>query len=900
MFFRKISVISCVLLGACASGGSGGVSGTAPPTPQPPVVTPPPPATLAAQPVGTTYTLAAHNGIEGFAVSTSTLSGVIGAQAIASPTGQVVKTTSGFGLTIPNGDQVFIDTSGASSQRIAPNLYFATLVPGSTAFMFRQGTALAYSDFGIWDEVNLRSFFHSETRVSLRGSNMGGVIAYGLKTEQMPVSGSATFTGSALGVYAIGLFGSGSFSSDSVKLVADFQTGRIAGSIANLAVLDVSVPSRLNDLYLSTGTISGASFTGSITAGANASDSSLDFAGTTGSFNGQFNGPNAAEAGGTFLLTNEQLALRLAGSFAATGQSTPAGQPVPTMPAAPTSVASAPAGTAFALFNRYGIESLDIRNAGTTAASATFAANPSATITIANDGFSLTFSDTTVSVFKNAARTTGPNGTALFASDIAASSRQGRFMAGTGLTYAAYGSWDQLGSPPTMGLPGTARNSVAAGVVAYGVRTTQMPTTGSATYTGGVTGLYFLSGDSGAITGGVSRLVADFSKGGATAPAVAGAITNITGQSAVTAGTRFLSDIFFTGSFANNASFVAQATGGANVAAADFSTALGMTSGAFYGPNAAELAGTFNLADPGLGISIIGAFGGTGQLTPSGQPAPTVPTPQVIDPNAPLTAVAAGVAFSGIRGAQLPVPVVSGPNTGISLAAVVQTTSGVAFKFGGDGAATLGAAAKGNFGYFGPITGANGATTGMIHLVDNPLTYSSYGTWTQSTATSPAAPPALEASTSQAAVFSYGNPTTLAQMPTTGTATYTGGIVGHFSTEPTGFGVITSGVLNLNADFARAAVSGGVVNVLALRPGAAPGMVDRLNDIALKQTFYNGVAGFYGNAAALPTPAATIDLGGPQGGYSGFFYGPGAPEIAGSLYLNDGHSYVQAAFAGRK
>jgi hypothetical protein len=43
-----------------------------------------------------------------------------------------------------------------------------------------------------------------------------------------------------------------------------------------------------------------------------------------------------------------------------------------------------------------------------------------------------------------------------------------------------------------------------------------------------------------------------------------------------------------------------------------------------------------------------------------------------------------------------------------------------------------------------------------------------------------------------------------------------------------------------------------------------------------------------------------MDLGGPQGSYAGQFYGPGAPEVAGTLSVNDGHSYLQLGFAGKK
>ncbi len=761
-------------------------------------------------------------------------------------------------------------------------------------------------------------------------ASSGGVFTYGLPTPQIPTSGSATFTGTAAGLY-FSQSSTGAFSSDSVKLVADFQTNRMGGAITN--VVSTADGARFSDIYFTPGPISSAGFTGSVTTGLNASNPTLSLSAPTGSFSGQFNGPNAAEASGTFFLRSGESGYRLTGAFAASGQATPAGQTAPVPPVTPTTLASVPAGSRFVFDYGSALNAFDIHSSstGTGAPTGTFL-YPRATVATTSDGFSLTLPDAQTGVFKTSAGIAGPNGGRLFNADIPGGSisRSVRFMAGSPLAYAAYGAWDELATPSasfapgTPAVPGTSRTgAVSGGVLVYGIYSNQIPTLGSATYTGGVTGLYFLPGDSGAIVGGSTRLVADF-----TQRSVAGAITNITGQSSLASGTGTLSDIFFKGAFDGGVAFGGSAVGGANVSAADLSTATGSVSGAFYGPQGAEVAGVVNLTDTALGIGIAAAFGGSGVITPNGQPTPSVPGPPALGLSTTLATLPAGFSFENTSSTinappfynyVLPVPLGGGDtNTDPNLYRVTQTSSGRAFRLVGySGSISLGAADKGPLGYFGPFKDTAGASAGMAHIAENPLTYSSYGTWALSKDTAPAARPGLESTTSRVGVFVYGIETAVAQMPTTGAATYRGGMAGQFAAEGIGSGVVTGGNLTLTADFAARKVDGAITNITAVRLGAAPGVADRLNDIVLAPSTFTART-FSGIAAALATPGATIDLraaqifpgpecpcyggGGLLGTYNGGFYGPNAAEIAGAIRMQDGfgRNVLQGSFAGAK
>ncbi|MGH7015806.1 MAG: transferrin-binding protein-like solute binding protein [Caulobacteraceae bacterium] len=187
-----------------------------------------------------------------------------------------------------------------------------------------------------------------------------------------------------------------------------------------------------------------------------------------------------------------------------------------------------------------------------------------------------------------------------------------------GLQYTSYGFWNVNPS-------GSDSQPIYAGVYAGGKpgvsQTTSMPTTGSATYSGGATGLVVEPGatssgaDGGRFTG-ASSLTANF-----TTSAITGSISGITvytvnnGSGGPTLiGT--LNDIGLSATISGAAfNGTADVTGAAGTAF-DITGATGKLHGAFYGPSAAEATGVFYLTGGTNNVSVAGSFGAK-QTTPS-------------------------------------------------------------------------------------------------------------------------------------------------------------------------------------------------------------------------------------------------------------------------------------------
>lgn len=178
-----------------------------------------------------------------------------------------------------------------------------------------------------------------------------------------------------------------------------------------------------------------------------------------------------------------------------------------------------------------------------------------------------------------------------------------------GLSYTEYGQWtvDETTAAPAAlyaGVYGGGKPGVAP--------TAAMPTTGTATYSGSATG-YVSQADSTASTGtlanfsGTATLTANFSSG-----AMTGSVTGINaygigGSNRTLVGT--VNDIAFGGAITGN-SFVANATAqGTAGTAFDITGSKGTMSGAFYGPTAQEVAGTFSLTGGTHSVTVLGAFG---------------------------------------------------------------------------------------------------------------------------------------------------------------------------------------------------------------------------------------------------------------------------------------------------
>jgi len=156
------------------------------------------------------------------------------------------------------------------------------------------------------------------------------------------------------------------------------------------------------------------------------------------------------------------------------------------------------------------------------------------------------------------------------------------------------------------------------------------------------------------------------------------------------------------------------------------------------------------------------------------------------------------------------------------------------------------------------------------------LSYATYGAWTR----------ALSATSVVGfGVFATGTPSTIAQMPTTGVATFTGTAMGFVVPSASADTASFTGTAALNTDFATRTITGQVSSIVT-RNIATPATTGTLGTIVFGSGTY-GSSGltFSGMAAAVPQTGAAYDLTGATGQFAGVFYGPNAAEAAGSFNL---------------
>lgn len=196
-------------------------------------------------------------------------------------------------------------------------------------------------------------------------------------------------------------------------------------------------------------------------------------------------------------------------------------------------------------------------------------------------------------------------------------------------------------------------------------------------------------------------------------------------------------------------------------------------------------------------------------------------------------------------------------------------------------------------------------TSSLAHIANfapaNGLLYTDYGLWSvDPTATSGAL---------YLGAFGGGklnvSATAASAMPTTGSASYTGGAAGYASqgdsTLALGKTGTFYGTLNLTANFAANSISGTVTNInvyqLANNNGTVMGT---LNDITLNGTLSG--ASISGTATANPASVGTaINATGAAGLLGGSFYGPSGQEVAGTFTLFGGtHNVVVTGGFGGK
>ena len=178
---------------------------------------------------------------------------------------------------------------------------------------------LQYASFGLWE---LRPCPPNTCLAKYVGTYGGGAPG-NAQTAAMPTTGSASFTGGAVGrlaqpaslnpTNAANYYGT-------INLTANFASGAISGAVTGIQLYapgnnTTPLAGTSNDVML-TGTIAGSGFSGTATAGLTVG-TAFDLTGASGNLRGGFYGPNAAEAGGVFSLTGGPKETTLSGSFGA-------------------------------------------------------------------------------------------------------------------------------------------------------------------------------------------------------------------------------------------------------------------------------------------------------------------------------------------------------------------------------------------------------------------------------------------------------------------------------------------------------------------------------------------------------------------------------------------------------
>ncbi|MBU6207533.1 MAG: transferrin-binding protein-like solute binding protein [Alphaproteobacteria bacterium] len=144
------------------------------------------------------------------------------------------------------------------------------------------------------------------------------------------------------------------------------------------------------------------------------------------------------------------------------------------------------------------------------------------------------------------------------------------------------------------------------------------------------------------------------------------------------------------------------------------------------------------------------------------------------------------------------------------------------------------------------------------------------------------------------------SPTPIASMPTTGTATYSGGAYGLVTLASTSTNGVASvsdfyGTSNLTANFATGGITGSITGINAYSVGGGSGqtLYGTLNTIGLTAKIsgssFAGTTSVTGGAGT----ATAFDLTGATGKISGAFYGPTAQEAAAVFSLSGGNNGVQ-------
>jgi hypothetical protein len=191
---------------------------------------------------------------------------------------------------------------------------------------------------------------------------------------------------------------------------------------------------------------------------------------------------------------------------------------------------------------------------------------------------------------------------------------------------------------------------------------------------------------------------------------------------------------------------------------------------------------------------------------------------------------------------------------------------------------------------YGPTQGTQGggkytyALSSFQQLAN--LTYSDFGIWDRDlTSTTAQNDPGLVSSDAIASAYYRGAETPAANIPTTGSFTYSGRTVGA-SVDGSGSVTAIAGNIALTANFAAATIDGSVTSLYS-----NAGFLNLTGDLA------GGISGnsFAGTATAKES-GSTVGIG----GFSGKFYGPGAEEAAGQWNLEGSGVKAMGSFGAKR
>lgn len=291
-----------LMLGLCACGGGGGGGGVQPnppPPPAPPPSPPPPPAAYATFPAaedGTEYDVLAFG--MGGDITTTTTNGITRVSGLQPRDIAVGPGTNDYGITQVAPGVYSVDIHGFGGPTLQMGGDDPRFDHGSQGDAnFLEILELAKADVAI--DLTYSSFGNF-TWVQSDGVGYVSFLAIGQRTrpEDMPVSGTASYTGVVDGLWHDGselrrLYGS------TASLGVDFATGSVTSTLNLVGRLDpfgnyAAAPATELGTFQGTGSLNDFQFfTGTYGS----------VAGYSGSFEGIFFGPTAVEYGLTFGLS---------------------------------------------------------------------------------------------------------------------------------------------------------------------------------------------------------------------------------------------------------------------------------------------------------------------------------------------------------------------------------------------------------------------------------------------------------------------------------------------------------------------------------------------------------------------------------------------------------------------